>query len=116
MPPRKKNGQFAKGVSGNPKGRPKRAAPGEAENRLSGLFVDTVENGDIRDYCQHIGLELTRENLASGEMLWSAFKALYTENSKIDEDKAFMDLATYPPVAQAIVRNLAEQKQGELCN
>ena len=116
--PRKRNGTKAKAAIDKPATRTKEHKTSDPEDTLGGVFLDTLANNEIIEYCDHIGLKLTLENLGDFEALcddfeshplWLDFKAHYTEAGKINQHRVAADLAAYPKIAQRIVYLMGEK-------
>lgn len=72
--------------------------PVEAENLLRGIYEHEVINGD-GSFTDHIGLP----RYAS----WGQYRRHYDCDGMPDADRAASDLASYPPIAEAIAERLA---------
>ena len=69
---------------------------------LHGLFVELMmDKGEtgIMPFCNHVGLKMPREP----DGWWPAFYGHYQNGKKADAERAYRDLATFPPIASRIV-------------
>lgn len=79
----------------------------EAKSIILGIVYDFLENtpDQFPDYAEHVGFDLTA--LRVPEDFNSAWLAFYrTRKGQYDLTRAANDLATWPPVAQEIERQL----------
>jgi hypothetical protein len=87
-----------------------RKAPCPAEGRLEGLLVDHLEGGTILSFCEHARIPIAADLKA--DRWWPTFLEHYTTRDGIDEDQAWRDLATWPPIASRIVELQLAQQRG----
>jgi hypothetical protein len=75
----------------------------DAETRLLGLFEDLMRDPPeigVLSFSKHAGLDLLA--LPPAEW-WSAFRAHYTADGAVDENRIGGDLATWGPIAARVV-------------
>ncbi len=76
---------------------------------LNLVFDEELDGQGLLDYLEHIGFEIAA--LEDTKELPEAVLGHYRiRQGEYDVDRAAMDLATYGPVAAAIVEQMAEQK------